>query len=84
MQRRQMALQRAFPATSDRKEVSRASASSFVRPRHTPYRSAKQSRLCGLISNCFPSEYFFLDINSKKRIFRRSLRERPALFCVVD
>jgi len=25
----------------------------------TPYRSAKQSRLCGLISNClkFPSEY---------------------------
>ena len=28
MQRRQMALQRAFPATSDRKEVSRASASS--------------------------------------------------------
>ena len=28
----------------------------------TPYRSAKQSRLCGLISNCFPSEYFFLDI----------------------
>ena len=28
----------------------------------TPYRSAKQSRLCGLISNCFPSEFFFLDI----------------------
>ena len=26
--------------------------------RHS-YRSAKQSRLCGLISNCFPSEYFF-------------------------
>ena len=34
------------------------------RSRDTPTRSAKQSRLCGLISNCFPSEYFFLDINS--------------------
>ena len=27
-----------------------------------PTRSAQQSRLCGLISNCFPSDYFFLDI----------------------
>merc|ERR1711965_1095036 len=36
----------------------------------TPYRSAKQSRLCGLISNCFPSEYFFSRyLITKKRFF---------------
>ena len=34
-----------------------------------------------LIFNCFSSEYFFLRIlKLEKRIFRGSLRERPALF----
>ena len=34
------------------------------------------------IFNCFSSEYFFLRIlKLEKRIFRGSLRERPALFC---
>ena len=54
---------RTRPSNSSRERAgNRAGQRAGGRSRHsscTPYRSAEQSRLCGLISNCFPSEYFF-------------------------